>query len=346
MYENQTEENIKARMLAKMDVPVNKGEGSDLSNISAGPALIVSEGYAELDYIIKLIMGEVLDDSLIPYAASFGVFHKEGEKAADVITIIGTPGTNLAAGTLMKSDKSLVYLLDEDISIGSEPVLVGATAEGVGYKYNDNSGSLSLVIDNPGVTSITYDGFVGGVDVESLESLSERLLEKFQNPSSSGNENDYKRWATSVVGVTKCKVLSRWNGNGTVKCIVYGENGQPLTTEKLAEVAALIESLRPITANVTVVTVSNLMAAVKVSGLLFDPAVGEVQTKENMEKAMSDYIDAIEPGVDLVYKQLLAAAVQAKGVVDVTNILVNDASVNIPSTDEQKIKMGAVTYEA
>lgn len=346
MYEHQTEDKIKSEILDHIDINANKGEGSDLNAIAAGPAIVLSGGYAELDYLVDLITGKTRDKSLIEYAADFGVFHKKGEKASSIATIAGGSGTTISAGTMMKNQKNLVYVIDDEVVIGESPVQINFTAEDVGYKYNDDPGELQLIIDNPGVVAITHNGITGGVDVESLDSLGMRLDDRLKKPSSSGNENDYIGWAESIVGVTKCKVIPLWNGDGTVKCIVYGENGKPLSSEKLTEVSEYMELMRPILAKVTVVTVTNLMATIKIVGLSADSKVGESVVKENIELAIASYIDSIEPGDVLVYKKLLSSAMAAKGVLDLTDLLVNGSSVNITSTEEQKVKMGNVTYEA
>jgi hypothetical protein len=87
------------------------------------------------------------------------------------------------------------------------------------------------------------------------------------------------------------------------------------------------------------------MADIKIIGLSVDPKIGESAARENVELAMASYIDSIEPGDVLVYKKLLSSAMAAKGVLDLTDLLINGSSVNITSTEEQKVKMGDVIYE-
>lgn len=346
MYKEQTEKVIKERLLQKMEVPLNKSEGSDLSNISAGFALGLSEGYSALDAFIELIMGDALDESLIPYAESFGIFHKKGEKARGTATIIGKIGTVIKSGTLMKTTSELVYKTEEAVTLEMESVQVALVAEHVGAHYNGQPVALKLIIDQPSVLNIVADAFSGGVDVESLESLSQRLKDHLRRPSSSGNINDYVNWATSVTGVSKCKVMPLWNGGGTVKCVVYGELGEPVSDATLEEVQTLINTLRPITAEVTVATVTNKLANLRIQGLKFASGFSEIKVKESILKNLNDYLKSVEPGETLIHKKILATVVSIEGVADVSQILINDKTENITTTDEEKIAIGEVFYEA
>ena len=70
----------------------------------------------------------------------------------------------------------------------------------------------------------------------------------------SGNINHYKQWARSVSGVGNAAVLPLWDGNGTVKVVVASEENEPLDEAIVSKVAQYIESVRPIGAEVTVVS--------------------------------------------------------------------------------------------
>lgn len=347
MYENQTETVIKQRMVNNTDLPVNKSEGSDTSNMLSAPALEFSNMYAVADYLLKLITGGIIDDNFVSYAARFGVFRKGGQESKGKGTVVGTSGITIPAGTLVKNIRNLNYKTVDEITLTSSPVQIDLIAGEVGVIYNSDAESLNLVIDIPGVTSITHSGMTGGVDIESLELLNERFLERMRDPSSSGNDSDYKRWSKEVDGIAACKVIPLWNGGGTVKLVVYGELGEPITAEQLAAVIEHINQVKPILANVTIVTVTNLNLIAKIQGLDFDSNnFSESAVKDSIQKALVDYLKSIEPGQSVIYKKAQAVVMAVAGVNDIGFFYLNDAIENIPSTNEQKVRLGGVVYEA
>lgn len=346
MYEHQTESVIKKRLVDNADLPVNKSEGSDTSNILSAPALEFSNMYAVADYLLKLITGGVIDESFVEYAARFAVYRKDGETAKGRASFIGTPGRIIPAGTFLKNIRNLIYLTVNEITLTAEPVEVNLIAEGVGVVYNSDAENLDLVIDITGVASISHSAMTGGVDIESLESLNQRFLEKMREPSSSGNDSDYKRWAKEVDGITSCKVIALWNGGGTVKLVVYGELGEPVSASQLTAVIEHVDQVKPILSNVTIVTVTNLDIVAKIQGLQMDlNNFNEAAVKVAIQKALVNYLKSIEPGQTVIYKKALSVVMAVPGVEDVGSFFINDAISNITSSDEQKVRFGGVVYE-
>jgi uncharacterized phage protein gp47/JayE len=99
----------------------------------------------------------------------------------------------------------------------------------------------------------------GGGDLESDDSLRERLLNRIQQPPQGGDANDYVQWtlATPGGGATRAWVVAEQFGQGTVGvAFVCDGNGAGAailpSAAQIAAVAAFIDTVRPVTAHVTV----------------------------------------------------------------------------------------------
>ena len=129
-------------------------------------------------------------------------------------------------------------------------------------------------------------------DGESQQDLLDRLLLKMQKPSTSGNKNDYLNWALSVEGVGAAKVFPTSRGAGTVDVAVIGTDRRLMDASGLALVQEYIETVRPVGANVSVVTCTeipiNVVAEVTLSDGYTLESVNSLYTA-----ALTDYFKEI-----------------------------------------------------
>jgi uncharacterized phage protein gp47/JayE len=146
----------------------------------------------------------------------------------------------------------------------------------VGAIQNTPAGSiLSFGVPFAGVpSSVTvFDALTGGADLETDESLRDRMLRAYRNPGHGGSLADYQQWTLEVPGVTRVWVAPNGYGPGSV--VVYpmfdhaeaahggfpqGTNGVATSetrgvqaTGDLLAVADYIMPLQPVTALVYVV---------------------------------------------------------------------------------------------
>ena len=107
--------------------------------------------------------------------------------------------------------------------------------------------------------------FKNGVDIESDEDLRKRFVKVVNNPSTSGNKAHYEEWALEVDGVGRAIVYPLWNGNGTVKVMIIGNDNKPVTEEIIENCKLHIEENMPIGCQLTVITPSLLNVVINAS---------------------------------------------------------------------------------
>lgn len=345
MFKEQTEGAIRDRMLDKIELDLYKGEGSDLYQLVTPLAMELASFYTWLDYFKEVIFGRQLDENFVARAEAFGVFRKMGEKTTEIISITTSDAKVIDEGTRLMSSTGLFYEIEEALVFADAGTQdVRCTAEDVGVLYNIKANDLKFVTDIPTVTEITHNPFTTGIDIETLEQLQQRFLEKLRNPSSSGNIADYERWSKSIDGVVYAKVYPLYDGPGTVKIVASGENGMPLPDDVLEELKETVMELSPIGADVRIFSTTKKIVDITVSGLSIVAGHEETIVTDMISKALRMHLEVIPPGAIIVIKQLLGVIMTVEGVDDVTSITINDNTVNIDLVDEEKGILGGVTY--
>ncbi|MGM9544775.1 MAG: baseplate J/gp47 family protein, partial [Romboutsia timonensis] len=167
--------------------------------------------------------------------------------------------------------------------------------------------------------------------IETDEELRERFKYIIQNPRTSGNVNNYKEWALECDGVGRVKVYPLWNGNGTVKVLVIGNDNLPCSTETINEVKNYIEEKRPIGATVTVETPSilNLTFDIKIK---LDSAYSLDDTEMQISTVLHDYINKLNDE-DIIYYKALSTVGDLDSVDDIVTFTINDKQENIAVGD-------------
>ena len=194
-------------------------------------------------------------------------------------------------------------------------------------------------------------GVVRRID-ESDDELKVRLFQRTQNPPSGGTVDDYMQWAKEINGVVGVKVVPLWNGRGTVKLIIYGHDSQPVTQELLDLVKREIDpsdglgidGKAPIGHTVTVTTVSKVIVNVEIIGLVVKDGYSLDIVKGNISNRLLNYINTVSPSDTITDKYIEALVTTTEGVKNYTDLKLNGANQDIPTTDEQKVALGVITY--
>ena len=335
MFENMTYENILNNMLSRVTNDVDKREGSIIYDAIAPCAFKLAETYFLLGNYIDLMfidtaVGEYLDRACL----SYGIERKEGVKAIRKITLEKEQNLDIGIRFAL-GDTS--YSVIEKISSTEYKV----ECEQIGDVGNTLSGKLDN-IDNIDNTAILGDVLLKGEEVESDDDLRQRLFFKIQTPSTSGNVYDYKKWALEVAGVGNVKVVPLWAGNGTVKVIIVNSENE-VDTELEKTVAAYKEKKRPIGASVTIAgpEIKNLTikATVKI-----DKSTNLEIVKENLKAVLNKYIEDITFKNEIFsYAKLGAFLLSVPGVLDYTELLLNDATVSINVSDDELLVINDIS---
>ncbi|MCP1375400.1 baseplate J/gp47 family protein [Dyella lutea] len=217
--------------------------------------------YGHQEWIAKQILVDTCDeDVLARHAAIWKVPRKAPVAANGPIQVAGDEGDVVPAGTSLTRGDGTEYTTDADATIvgGVATANVTATVAGVAGDAVANT-ALSFVAPIAGINAnatVAAAGIGGGADVEDLEAWRARLLTRIQQPPKGGTSSDYLEWALSVSGVTRAWVYPQELGIGTITVRFVTDNAPGGLIPDVPTVTAVqdyIDSVRPVTADVTVV---------------------------------------------------------------------------------------------
>lgn len=368
MYENNTEENLKADMLGNIDSGISKSEGYFVYDAISPSAKIVAKYYEALDTVLKLVFGnsapevpqEDYDKFIDKDAARHGLERKQGIYAVGEVTFFGLNDSVIYENSIVQTVEGLKYKVTSQGKIKNGKCILGIKAIEIGAKYNVPANAIvEIPIKINGITSVTNENSTtSGTDTETSENLLERIISKEREESSSGNIYDYEKWALQVSGVEYVKVKPLWNkengmnGNGTIKVIVAGNNGVELDDTIVQKVKDYIDpedgygnGKAPIGATITVVSVTPLKIDVNIIGLTVVDGFDIDDVKNNIKEALDDYFKTIPVGGIVKINTVEAMIVMTLGVNDLSSIKINGDIKNIITADEDKASLGGLIYE-
>lgn len=347
MFEDMAPEKIRKRILGRLETDLQTREGSFTNDIIAAAAEEISEVYHSLDALIPAFyVDETSGQYIDKQAGTVGIVRKTGAAARCGVTFTGANGASVPAGAVYYTASGLAFYLEAAVTIrdgAGEGVLI---ASEVGDAYNIAAGEIATALRNySGVAGFTNAEADGGADPETDAALLTRYLERMRRPATSGNPWHYQRWAKEVEGVGAARVVSKWDGPGTVKVIVADQNLQPAAAAAVAACAAHIETERPVGPAVTVEAAGALEVRVEAAAVL-DGSVSRSSVREALEETVGAYLKglaaaAFSENVDLQFETLDAGNYEAlfnriaflllsiPGVLDYTSLKLNGGTSNL-----------------
>lgn len=280
---------------------------------------------------------------------------KEADSAIHKIKFIGKEGTQISAGRLVCTEAtentlSIEFMIDETIIIpSSEEITVNATCTVPGIIGNVDLGNIKILSKSlNGITSLENIEIVKeGVDKEDDESYRDRILEKIQNPITSGNKYQYEQWAKEVNGVGSAKCVP---GAGNVKVIITDSDNKAATEELIMEVYSYIDNVRPILAG-TLTVVSAIEKVININAnidLIQGYNLGTIQ--QDFKNLANEYLKSIKlkSTTDNTKRYLSIARtgnilLNTQGVIDYAELNINNGTSNIALEDEEIPVLGAVS---
>lgn len=348
MYEKQTEEVIKQRMLGRIPSDVDKSEGSFVYDAISPAAIELAQAYIELDGVLEKVFAVTgYGQWLEKRAEEFGVVRKLGTKAAGFITIKGQSDKEIPQATLVQTESGLQYRTLDKAVILSGSITIGIEAVDTGKKYNiDTAGMITqMPVQLMGVVSVTNESpVVGGTDPETDEMLRERLLDKVRNLATSGNKNHYRQWAMKVEGVGDVKVFPLWNNcPGSVRVVIV-DNFKGVASEALIRrVKDEIEKERPVCVDVLVESASKVEVRIA-AYITLKPGFD----KDIIEKQFQKEIDRYIKGMAFRKNRVSLAAIidvlmDIEGVEDCDALYLNDVKESIELKDDEVVVLKEAT---
>lgn len=238
MYENQTFEKIRDRMLGSMPADIDKREGSIAFDAAAPAAIELMYLYMALDLFIQNTFGDTATRPfLIERAKERGLSPREATPS--VVRLIPTPSdAEISTGSRFSCD-DVNFRITGKATTGSGYLAECETAGTIGNKPNGPVVPIDYVA---GLSKIEITELVtAGEDEEETEAFRKRYLRSFASMAFGGNIQDYKEKVGAIAGVGGVKVYPVWNGGGTVKVIFSTSDNKPPATEKVQEVQTLID---------------------------------------------------------------------------------------------------------
>lgn len=365
-FTQKTYQNILQSMLDQIPDTYDKRDTSPIPT-ALGPAAWIMEGfYLALNQVqqsgfIQTATGQSLDylaaiAGITRYPASaavrLGVFNTAVPIGSRFSTINGTQSINFSVTA--STDTANQYQL---------------TAETPGAIGNDYTGPILPITAIPGLSSSQITSIlVPGDDEETDDELRKRLITALNDRPFGGNIAAYREDILAIDGVGAVQVYPTWNGGGTVKCSVLGADFLPASSELVENVQNAVDPIpgqglglgvAPIGAQVTVVAPTQVTVDVSATiTLAAGYALGQVQ--QPVEDAINAYLLSVRQNwatnisdtnvaytADVYLARVTAAIVGVTGVVNATDVQLNNGTVDLilteTGTTQQVPVLGTVT---
>lgn len=340
------------RMKNNVPSDIDTSEGSFIHDALSPSAQELAQQKINLDEVLKRAFASTAcengySDDLGKRCSEFGITRKSGIPATGTLLFTGVDGTYIPSGTIVQSsDSGLQFKTLSDGTISNGEGSINVQALYIGTIYNLPANTINeMPTQILGVTSVTNPNpTTGGTDEETDTDLLNRYLLKMQKPSTSGNENDYINWAESVKGVGSAKVFPLWSGNGTVKIIITNSEKRAVNSTVIQNVSNFIETVRPIGVNVTVESAVELAINISVTLIIDIKQYTLTQVQTFLINNLTNYLKSIAFVSNYIsYAGIGNIIFNTDGVVDYSNLKLNNAETNIALTDEQIPTLGDLT---
>jgi uncharacterized phage protein gp47/JayE len=240
--------------------------------------------YGYVEYIsTQLFVDQAEDSWLDRHGFVWGIIRKAASYASGSVTFNGTNGTLIEAGTVVQTEVGVEYETTTDTTISGTSASADIVAVEAGASGNFSGSQVQLVSPISGIDSVVWiNGGVitGGVDTESNDDYRARILERIQYPPMGGTAKDYEIWAkSSEIPVTNGTVKKAWcfplaSGPGTVDVVIIAEGSSPIASSGLiTDVQSYINTVKPVTADVTVETVDDKTVEMQISIPVIDSTI-------------------------------------------------------------------------
>lgn len=347
MFEDTTVEGIKTRILDRLTTDLQTREGSFTNDVVSAMAAEISEVYHAMDAFLPAFYVDENSGAYIDIqAAAVGVVRKTGTAASCAIRFTGTDGATIPTGAPFYTATGLTFYLQEAVTIVAGAATGTLLAAQVGDAYNIGAGEIVSALRNySGITAYENEAAQGGTDSESDKALLARYLDQRQRPATSGNPYHYQQWAASVDGIEAARVISKWNGAGTVKVVLAGTDMTIPNESAVEDAAQYVEAQRPVGPMVTTVAAQTheLMIAATVT---IDSTTTLENVRSTLEAAVQTYLQdlartAFQSNVDLqfedlgeerytvLYNRIAFLLLSISGVIDFAALTVNGGAENI-----------------
>lgn len=354
MYENQTADVIRKRILEKVKAEYDKREGGVIYDCIEPSILELEQVYIALDGTIEKMDIEALSGEELAQRIyqRTGMIRKPATLSTGRVEATGTG--SISQGDLFQTESGTQFRATESVTV-NESAMVNIQAVAAGAEGNVPADAIKyLPLSIPGITSITNpEPTEGGYDTEPDEDLLQRYYERIKTPPTSGNKSQYKMWAKEVTGVGDARVIPLWNGSNTVKVVLIDSNKEPASPEVVLNVQNYIDpeaagegkGVAPVGAYCTVASADGKAIDVAFTALAVDPAYTKEQREANVEAKLREYFRSVtfrEDITEISYAQIGYRLLDATGIRDYADLRINGGTANIALVNNEVPVLGVV----
>ncbi len=352
MYEylDKTPDELLKIMLEEADINVDKRQGAVLYDALAPFSIVLAKLYYDLSisydrFDYRTSYNEYLD--LLAAQAPFGLTRFPAGKCKRYVRITGIVPS---IGSRFFSDDNLYWTFDIDISDNSYYVICETAGE-IGNKTEINSLLVPLNNYQDLQKCILSEIIIPGYEVETDESLRQRIYEKITKPALDGNKFQYEKWSKEYPGIGGVKVFPLWNGPNTVKVVIIDKLGEPASNKLVEEfqdyldpgIQGLGEGVAPCGAFVTVIAATFIKIDISFT-LIRKTDYSLIKVKQDIEYEIDQYFKKISFQENVVRISRIGALIlETNETIDYGDLKINGVSNNIYLNNESVPIMGELT---
>ena len=350
MNEIPTYEEILQRCLDRVPNTLDKRQGSIIYDALAPCCVELAQMYIQLASTYDLIFIDTsVGSALDALVKQNGISRKGATQAIrkGEFNIVVPIGSRFSDGTNS-------YIVIENIENSTNSKLQCEQFGSVGNSYY---GSLTPISFITGLTKAELTDIIDlGDDIETDDALRERYMESVTAPQFGGNVSDYQNKVKALEGVGGCKVVPIWNGGGTVKLIITNSQGGVPTESLVNSIQEAVDptqdqtgmGIAPVGHIVTVVGAEALNISISATFTL-QAGLSPTDIQDSVNQVVDNYFTALsktwdkEDNIIVRISQVETRLLGVSGVLDVTNVKINNGTSNISlDTDQIPVRNGGV----
>lgn len=342
---------IHNRMLATIADDHDKEEGSFIYDATKPSAIEIAMLQTQIEKTEgKLDIMNLTGDDLTRFVYDrTGIKRKRATYASGQIKLIGSASTKIRMEDIVATSTNVLYNFSEDSVIGESGIaLLEIICQSSGEIGNASANTITLLpLSIDGVISITNPiAFSDGYDDESDDGLRSRYFDKLQRPGKAGNKYHFEEWAKSIDGVGDARCVPCYKGPLSVQVIIIDSNGLPASLDLVNTTSAYIESEMPFgvddlsVISATAVPINLSFSLSLVEGVKADEVI------HSLKMSLTQYLKEVSFKSNFVsYAKIGAFIMATEGVLDYTNLVLNDAKANLEILTNQIAIVGEIKNE-
>lgn len=333
-------------MLKNLKNTEDKTPNSFSYDILSATAIVFQWMDTKLEELLKLFDVDSLEDEDLTKRVfqTAGLVRNEATFSTGTIKATGENGTSIPKDTVFKAGEVEFKSLEKTEIINSVAYVKVQCLE---------SGDIGNVVVNSitelkekiqGVIDITNEkSFTNGYNEESDDDLRERFYEVLQNPPKAGNPAHYKLWATDVDGIWNARVFRTWQGGGTVKIVVIGDDRKEVNKEMIERVKENVINNAPIryeSLTVESATPKDINISIKIKRTSQKELVN---LKEDIENQIKKYFYDVTFRENFIsYAKVGGEVLKVDGVLDYADLMVNSIKENVKLLETEYPRLSKV----